>query len=152
MHDLKKKTHKRALVIEGGGFRASYAAGVLYQLLNSPQIHFDIVCANSSSVCGAAYFVTKQIDEMEEICLKHNFLGSPELLNFWRVPIAWKTSLLNIDYLFDDVFKKQFPLNLKALCESPTEFYVTIMEYKTGKQSAFQLGQEDLHAKIESRF
>ena len=73
---------KRGLVIEGGGFRASYAVGALYQLLKSPQIHFDVVCANSSSVCAAAYFITKQAKEIKKVFLETNILGSPKFLNF----------------------------------------------------------------------
>lgn len=137
---------KRALIVEGGGFRAAYASGVLYQLLKQfPRIHFDVVCANSSSTCTAAYFVTKQIREIEAIWFQSNVLSSPKLLNFWRVPISWKVSLLNIDYLFDDVFKKQFPLNLKALRESPTEFFTTVMHYETGARKEFSNRDSEIY-------
>lgn len=146
-----KSPKRRGLVIEGGGFRASYASGVLYQLLKeAPHIHFDVVCANSSSVCTAAYFVTKQLKEIEEIFLEKDALGSPKLLNFWRVPIAWKHSLLNIDFLFDDVFKKQFPLNLKALRESPTEFYTTVLHYETGGRREFSNRDPEIYTAMRA--
>ena len=128
---------KRGLVIEGGGFRACYAAGAVYELLKSaPDLHFDLVAANSASVCTAAYFVTRQIREIEQILLG-GILSSPKFLNFWRVPISWYQSLTDLDYLFYDVFTKQFPLDLKALKTSPTDFFVTVMHYATGRRTEF---------------
>lgn len=129
---------KRALVIEGGGFRAAYGAGALYQLLRErPDLHFDVVAANSSSVCSAAYFVTRQKESFEKIWIESDWLGSPKLLSWWRVPISWHKSFLNIDYLFDDVFKKRVPLDLGALQKSPTDFFVTVMEFPSGRRAQF---------------
>ena len=134
---MGEKSPKRALVIEGGGFRALYAAGAIYQLLKeAPHLHFDVVVANSASVGTGAYFVTKQIQEIESIWLG-NILTSPKLLSFWRVPISWWKSLVDLDFLFDDVFKKQFPLDLGLLKKSPTDFYVTVMHYESGRRCAF---------------
>ena len=88
---------KRGLVIEGGGFRASYAAGAVYELLKSaPDLHFDLVAANSASVCTAAYYVTRQIREMEKICLGGGGMTSPKNPNFLRVPISWGKSLVGL--------------------------------------------------------
>lgn len=129
---------KRALVIEGGGFRASYGAGALYQLLcKRPDLHFDVVAANSSSVCSAAYFVTRQKESFEKIWIESDWLGSRKLLSWWRAPISWHKSFLNIDYLFDDVFKKRVPLDLEKLQKSPTDFFVTVMEFPTGRRTQF---------------
>lgn len=129
---------KRALVIEGGGFRAAYATGALYQLLKqAPDLHFDVVAANSSSVIAAAYFVTKQVQEIEDIWLNDDCLGSPKLLSYWRVPISWYRSFLNIDYLFDDVFSKRYPLDLQKLRSAQTNFFVTVMQYPAGKRCHF---------------
>lgn len=128
---------KRALIIEGGGFRAAYAAGAVYHLLkNRPDIHFDVVASNSSSVCTAAYFVTKQLEEMEAIW-KGEYLGSPKLMSWRRAPVSFYKSFLNIDYLFDTVFKKNHPLDLEKLRQSPIQFLVTVMEYPTGERVFF---------------
>lgn len=135
---VPKHAKKRGLVIEGGGFRACYAAGAVYELLKSaPNLHFDVVAANSASVCTAAYFVTRQIGEMEKIRIGGGILSSPKLLNFWRVPIAWHKSLIDLEFLFEDLLIKQFPLDLEALKKSPTELYVTVMHYKSGRRSEF---------------
>lgn len=129
---------KRALVVEGGGFRTAYAAGALYQLLKTrPDLHFDVVAANSSSAVSAAYFVTRQVRSFEDLWLTSRCLSSPKLLAWRRVPLSWKKSLLNIDYLFDDVFRRQFPLDVEALRCAPTDFFVTVMEYPSGRRSQF---------------
>lgn len=129
---------KRALVIEGGGFRASYGAGALYQLLcERPDLHFDVVAANSSSVGSAAYFVTRQKEAFEKIWMESDCLGCPKFLSWWRAPIAWHKSLLNIDYLFDDVFKLRAPLDLEKLRRSATDFFVTVMEFPGGRRAQF---------------
>lgn len=129
---------KRALVVEGGGFRGAYAAGAVIQLLKeAPDLHFDVVVANSSSVCTAAYYITGQEEEMDAIWGTSDCLGSSKLMSWWRAPISFHKSFLNIDYLFDDVFEKQYPLNREALKKSKTEFFVTVMHYETGKRCTF---------------
>lgn len=129
---------KRALVIEGGGFRAAYATGAVYRLLReAPDLHFDVVAANSSSVIAAAYFVTQQVQEIENIWLNDDCLASPQLLSYWRVPVSWKKSFLNIDYLFDEIFSKRYPLNLQKLRGARTDFFVTVMRYPSGERCQF---------------
>lgn len=129
---------KHALVVEGGGFRAAYAAGALYQLLvKAPGLHFDVVAANSSSVIAAACFVTQQKEIFEGVWLNDNCLGSSQLLSYWRVPVSWKKSFLNIDYLFDDVFKTRYPIDLKKLRQAKSDFFVTVMQYPLGLRTQF---------------
>lgn len=129
---------KRALVIEGGGFRAAYGAGALYQLLcERPDLHFDVVAANSSSVWAAAFFVTRQSEVFKKIWIESDCLGSRKLMSWWRAPIAWHKPLLNIDYLFDDVFKLRAPLDLEKLRRSATDFFVTVMEFPGGRRAQF---------------
>lgn len=128
---------KRGLVIEGGGFRCAYAAGALYHLLKErPDLRFDVVAANSASVLTAAFFVTRQLKEMEDFWLRSPALASPKLLNFWRVPISWHKPLIDIDYLFE-LFQTEFQIDLKALQQSPTDFFVTVMHYATGRPERF---------------
>ncbi|MDO8528226.1 MAG: patatin-like phospholipase family protein [Deltaproteobacteria bacterium] len=129
---------KRALVIEGGGFRSAYAAGALLHLLKeAPDLHFDVVAANSASVIPAAFFVTRQAKELEEFWLKDDALASPKFLSFWRIPISWLKPLINIDYFFHDIFRYRYRLDLEKLHEAKTEFYVTVMHHATGTRTDF---------------
>ncbi|MDO8494489.1 MAG: patatin-like phospholipase family protein [Deltaproteobacteria bacterium] len=129
---------KRALVIEGGGFRGAYAAGVVYGLLTqAPEITFDVVVANSSSVSTGAYFVTKQAKELNGIWVDEKSVGSPKVLSWWRAPISFYKSFMNIDYVFDELMTKDYRLDLNALQKSKIDYFVTAMEFPTGRRHQF---------------
>lgn len=107
-----EKDGKLPLILEGGGMRAGFVAGVLMALLDNNITHFGETLAVSASVPTLAYFLTGQRKEMEAVW--HNELCTPKLVCYRNIPAASlafspKRPVLNIDYLIYDVFKKVSP-------------------------------------------
>lgn len=117
---------KLALILTGGGMKASYSVGVVLALvkefnLKSP----DIVIAGSGSAGTASYYVAEQYDSIRNIW--GNLLSTKKFIDFKRL-----NKIINIDYLIDDVFKKQDKLNEEKVYSSNIEYLISLTNYKTG--------------------
>lgn len=125
---MKKKT---ALILSGWGMRAVFCVGALLAL--QKELWFtapDIVIAGSWSVWTASYFIARQYKDIKTIWLSH--LSTKRFINFWRV---WK--IMDIDYLIDVVFKKQAPLYVKKIYDSPIRYYIGATNAHSGKVEYF---------------
>lgn len=108
----------RVLVLEGGGMRAGFVAGAVMALMDEGWTDFDAAVAVSASVPTLAYFATGQREDIEQVWRRE--LCSPRLVCYRNIPAAslalsTERPVVNIDYLVDDVFKAQHPLDLEAL-------------------------------------
>jgi predicted patatin/cPLA2 family phospholipase len=118
---------KLAIIMSGGGMKASFNAGVLLALIDKYKITdpYLLICSSGSAGTGA-YYVAKQYDSIKSIWEK--LLSSKEVLNRWRL---WK--ILDIDYLIDDIFKKQNPLDEEKVYQSKIKFLISSFNQKTGE-------------------
>ena len=63
---------KRALVLQGGGAKGAYQAGVI-KALTQKKIYFDFACGTSIGAINAALYVCKNLDAMYDVWLKEDF-------------------------------------------------------------------------------
>ena len=122
---------KTALVESGGGMAACYIAGVTYALAK----HFrdfkpDIVIGASGSSGTLSYYVAGQPESMKRIWL--SLLSDKNFINPLRV---WR--VMNIDYLIDEVLKKQEPLNAEKIYQSDILYFIPSTNHRTGKLEYF---------------
>lgn len=122
---------KLAIIMSGGGLRASYNVGVILALakeynVTEPSI---LICGSGSAGTGS-YYLAKQYDSIYNIWT--NLVSSKKFVNLKRF---WK--LIDIDYLIDEVFKKQDPLNDKLVCSSKTKYLIPALNEKTGDLKYF---------------
>lgn len=125
---MKKKT---ALILSGWGMRAVFCVGALLAL--QKELWFtapDIVIAWSWSVGTASYFVARQYKDIKSIRLSH--LSTKKFINFWRI-----RKIMDIDYLIDVVFKKQAPLQVKKIYDSPIRYYIAATNAHSGTVEYF---------------
>lgn len=124
-HAAKTK-NKFAIIMSGGGMKASFNAGVLLALVEKYKITDpDLLICSSGSAGTGAYYVSKQYDSIKNIWEK--LISSKFFLNRWRL---WK--ILDIDYLIDEVFKKQNPLNENQVYQSKINFFISSFNQITG--------------------
>ena len=122
------------LVLEGGGMRAIYTAGVLDMFLEN-NIEVDGILGVSAGVLFGVNYVSKQKGR----CLRYNlkyandkrYMGMHSLLttgNIVNKDFAYYELPLNLD-IFDD----------KTFQNSATKFYATVTNVETGKPEYIQL-------------
>ena len=102
------------LILEGGGMRAGFVAGVLMALMDRGLVDFDRAVAVSASVPSLAYFAAGQREEIERVW--RNELNTPKLVCYRNIPatslaLSKKRPFLDIDYLIYDVLKKKYQPN-----------------------------------------
>jgi predicted patatin/cPLA2 family phospholipase len=125
---------KTCIVAEGGGLRGSYVVGAVLALVEKFLItSVDVAIGTSSGAATLAYYVSGQFDSITNIWI--NLLTTWKFAGF-RNPLFGKP-ILNIDYLVDEIFKKQDRLNIEALRASHTEFLVPATDFQTGRARYF---------------
>ncbi len=116
---------KTAVVCSNGGMRSAYGAGFLYTLATKFGItHPDIMVGSSGNVGNMLYFCAGQFEEIK--IAWQSKLSTPKFISYFRIP------LMDIGYLVNTIFKKENPLNLKALRNSTTHYHIPIADIKDG--------------------
>lgn len=106
--------------------RGAYAAGVLSGLLRAGE-EFDAFYASSSGACSSAYMAAGQVDAVR---VWEELLHGQQLIR-WTNPLRGRPCL-DLDYLIDDVFGRQVPLDVEALRRSRAGVWVTLTNATTG--------------------
>jgi predicted patatin/cPLA2 family phospholipase len=125
----------RVLVLEGGGMRGVYTAGVLEALseaeseTEAESLDFDHVVACSAGACNAASYLADQPERNRRVYL--DFLDGRKLVRFSRLLVGG--SIMDIDYLTDEVTVRLCPLDLERLRRCPTRLHIGVTDCDTGE-------------------
>src|SRR3989344_9402491 len=121
-----KNREKIALIVTGGGMRSAYCGGVVHGLAKKhPDFKPDIIIASSGGSGCASYYATEQTDHGENIY--KNLITTSKFISFLR-----PSKIMDIDYLIDEVFKKQAPLDVKKLKKIKQKLLFAVTNYATG--------------------
>lgn len=121
---------KTGLVLEGGGMKCAYSAGVLDRFMDD-NITFDYVIGVSAGSANAASFVSGQRGRALRFYTDH--IGSKE---YYGIGSYLKTGdLFGLDYIYSTLTDSdgKDPLDYEAMIASPTEFEVAVTNAVTGK-------------------
>lgn len=125
------------LVLEGGGTRGSYTAGVLDVFLEKG-IEFPSVYGISAGACNAVSYISKQPKRNLEIFYK--YIGDERYLS---VANLRKTgSLFGFGFIFGELSRQLIPLDYETFQNSPVKFRVGATNVVTGKVVYFD--KEDI--------
>ena len=117
-----------ALVLEGGGFRGMFTAGVLDTFLDH-KLYFESVYAVSA---GAAYGISYASRQKGRNCeVNRRFTADPRYFGLRN--IFKDGSLFGWDFIYKEVPEKHIPLDYDALRDSSTRLHVGITSCDTGK-------------------
>ena len=144
----------RVLVLEGGGMRGVYSAGVLEAfeeagadgLGRGGSLNFDRVVACSAGACVAASYLAGQPRRNRRVYL--DFLDGDKLVRFRR--LATGGSVMDIDYLAFEVTLRLCPLDIEALRRSETRLYIGVTDCETGKSRYLTNHEDDLVTAIRA--
>ncbi|RKQ29071.1 patatin-like phospholipase family protein [Oceanobacillus halophilus] len=129
------------LLLEGGGMRSAYTAGVLDLFLDKC-IEFPVVATASSGALIGSSYITKQRTRnykiLEEVT---NHKDAVSIKNWIR-----NKEIFGMDYIFDKIPREIVPLDLVAFLNSPTKFIIGTTNIHTGDPVYFDKyqSQEEL--------
>ena len=121
----KKET---ALVLEGGGTRGVFTAGVLDYLMEK-EVKFPYVIGVSAGACNAIDYVSKQIGRTKDCTIiqdrKNRYIGTKDALK--------KGYLFDMDRLFDEYPNRLFPFDFDTYFASDIQCEVVVTNCLTGE-------------------
>jgi predicted patatin/cPLA2 family phospholipase len=129
----------QALILEGGGLRGNYSAGVLDAFLNN-ELEFSYIIGASAGVGMGCSFVSKQ-KERNLYILKH-YRNDPRYLS---IRSFLKTGdYFGLDFIYNDIPNGLVPFDMKTFMASPTRFVSVCTDCETGEPAYFEKGPDIL--------
>ncbi len=122
-----------ALILEGGGFRGIFTAGILEVFLEK-ELFFDSVYGVSA---GAAYGVSYISKQPGRNIAVNNYIGDKRYCSFNN--LLRNGSMFSWEFIYEEIPQSIIPFDYQALKESPSKFYVGASNCQTGKVEFFLL-------------
>lgn len=133
---------KTGLVLEGGGMRGIYTAGVLDAFMEN-QIIFDGVIGVSAGAIHGCSFVSGQ--KGRSIRYYKKYYRDKRFMSYWNF---FRTgNLVDEKFCYHDLPEVLDPYDYDAFQKSRTEFYVTCTNVETGKAEYIKI--EDMRTQID---
>jgi predicted patatin/cPLA2 family phospholipase len=130
------------LVLEGGGMRGVYTAGVLEYFLEN-QLFFPYVIGVSAGACNAASYLSKQKGRNKIVTIQ--YASDPRYIS-WRNYFK-NRQFFGMDFIFDEIPNQHVPYYYDVFYEGPSEFVIGTTDCKTGEPVYYKkqdYGQEML--------
>lgn len=123
----KDSTRRFSLVVQGGGMRGVYSAGVLACFDNyGLQTHIKSISGSGTGAMNAAYFIANQPGSVN---VYTSLLSNKEFIN-----LARPRKKIDIDYMVDVALHQKFPIDVEALKSSPVDLDIVLTEAQTGQK------------------
>lgn len=135
MHN--KIVKNTALVLEGGGFRGIFTAGILEVFLEN-QLFFESVYGVSA---GASYGVSYLSQQAGRNIAVNAYIGDKRYCSLNN--LIRKGSLFSWDFIYEEIPQSIIPFDYNALKESVSNLYVGTSNCLTGESEFFLLNESD---------
>ncbi|RWZ60784.1 patatin family protein [Halobacillus fulvus] len=116
------------LVLEGGGMRGAYTAGVLDYFMDQ-DLHFPFVVGASAGACNGSSYVAKQRGRNYEVIVGYG--SHPEYISFKRM--FKEKQLFGMDFIFDRLPNELVPFDYETFEKRTSKFVVGTTDIATGK-------------------
>src|SRR3990167_9725188 len=124
-------TKKIAIVASEGGMSCAYSVGAILALVEKfDLVNPYLVIGSSGSTGTFAYYVAGQYKSIRNIW--ENLLPSKKFISWLRL-----NRVMDIDFLIDDIFKKQDTLDVEKIKSSEIKFYISATNIETGEAEYF---------------
>ncbi|MCL2294443.1 MAG: patatin family protein [Spirochaetes bacterium] len=131
------------LVLEGGGLRGNYTAGVLDAFLDAG-VHFPYIIGVSAGACMASSYISRQRGRNLQI-LKQ-FHGDPRYFSIRS--LLTTGSIFGKDFVFNQIPNKYLPFDWETFYKSPARFISVCTDCETGEPAYFEKCPEMTNADI----
>lgn len=119
---------KTGLVLEGGGMRGIYVAGVL-DVFMEQELEFDGVIGNSAGAIHGCSFISNQ--KGRSLRYYRNYCGDYRFMSFRS--LITTGDLVGVEFCYHELPEKLDIFDNEAFRKNPTPFYVVCTNLETGK-------------------
>ncbi|WP_079480472.1 patatin-like phospholipase family protein [Halobacillus salinus] len=121
------------LILEGGGMRGAYTAGVLDYFMDE-KIHFPYVVGASAGACNGSSYVAGQRGRNYEVIVEYG--SHPEYISYKRM--FTHKQLFGMDFIFDTLPNQLVPFDYEAFQNRKTTFVVATTDMKSGESLFYE--------------
>ena len=125
-----------ALVLQGGGSRGAFTAGVL-DVLMEHGVFFPYVIGTSAGALNAVNYVSGDVGRSKYVTTE--LMHDPKFVSFGNV--IFRGTAFNFTYLFHTVPKVKYPFNTGRYNSSSIDFLCATTDVKEGTATYFKKGQ-----------
>ncbi|WP_026583868.1 patatin-like phospholipase family protein [Bacillus sp. J33] len=121
-------TSETGLVLEGGGMRGVYTAGVLEYFLEQ-ELFFPYVIGVSAGACNAASYLSKQKGRNRTVNVE--YVTDPRYIswgNYFKL-----RQFFGMDFIFDEIPNKLVPFHYDEFYKSESEFVIGTTDCFSGE-------------------
>ncbi|TJY44008.1 patatin family protein [Cohnella pontilimi] len=126
------------LILEGGGMRGLYTAGVL-EYFAERDLYFPYQIGVSAGACMAVSYLSRQRGRNKKVNI--DFAGDSRYLS-WR-KLLIRRELFGMDFIFGEIPNKLVPFDFKAFREAEEEMVVGTTDIETGEPLYFSKNKQD---------
>lgn len=128
--DIKSQTLKDRtnLVLEGGGMKGVYTAGVLDFFLDR-NLNFDTVYGVSAGACTACSYLSKQKGRSLHSMI--DYIGNPEYAS--KRSFTKTGNYFNKDFIYNRIPNELIPFDYETAASNPCKLFATVTNIETGK-------------------
>ena len=123
---------KSGLILEGGGMRGVYTAGVLEFFLENG-LFPDYVIGVSAGACNAASYLSRQAGRNRQVTI--GYVQHPDYISLKN--LFKKRELFGMDLIFDQIPKSLVPFDFTQFSLATEEFVIGTTDCVTGKPVYF---------------
>ncbi|WP_127497246.1 patatin-like phospholipase family protein [Paenibacillus glycanilyticus] len=126
------------LVLEGGGMRGVYTAGVL-EYFSEHNVYFPYMIGVSAGACMGASYLSRQLGRNRTVNVE--WVSDPRYIswkNLWK-----KGQLFGMDFIFDEIPNRHVPFDYAAFERSPEEFVIGTTDCETGETVYYRKSEQD---------
>lgn len=120
------------LVLEGGGLRGIYTAGVL-EYFQEHDISFPYVIGVSAGACMASSFLSEQSGRNKRVNI--DFIKDKRYISYKNLLL--KGELFGMDFIFDEIPNHIIPLDIDRILKNPAEFVIVTTDCISGQPTYF---------------
>ena len=121
------------LVLEGGGMRGVYTAGVLEYFMEQ-DFYLPYVIGVSAGACNAASYLSRQRGRNKKVTIGYsNHPNYISFKNFFR-----KRQLFGMDFIFDEIPNKLVPFDYSSFHDAKEKFVIGTTDCLTGESVYYE--------------
>ncbi len=125
------------LVLEGGGMRGVYSAGILEFFLEKALV-FPYVIGVSAGACNACSYISGQRGRNKTVNL--DYIRDSRYLSFRN--LIRSKALFGMDFIFDEIPNRLVPFDYDRFYESDQQFVVGATDCRSGKAVYFRKSRD----------
>lgn len=119
---------EKCILLEGGGLRCSFTAGVMDFLLEH-KYNFDRIIGVSAGACAGASYASRQL--WRNYAVNVVYPSHSRYMGMWN--LITKLSYFNMQFVFDEIPSKIYYFDTDALLKNPAKLDIAVTSLENGE-------------------